>query len=506
MRFTVIPYTQSRNLAAADEGFLISDNWDDFSFRTTFSLVYFDETGERHDIGGVKIMRRGMERGRVEVESPFENLPDSYASLGQNQSYYENLIALNEDKRLTLLEALRDTIWDANRYEVVREDAAFQTSLLRSVSQREVQKFRSIISDRAVLTPYHFVYTFPDTTASIEVEVTPNAVPPTNIHVVIGRNGVGKTQLLRNVSTLLRQGEGRNRRLGRLTFFADDGETSGQEGFANLITVAFSAFDEFQPPLENEGTSTGIQYTYIGLRKITRVKDRPREIPEIQKKTDADLRRDFVQSTLACLRSARRPRWRSAMQVLENDPGFAALQLEGLADLDQQDFEREAEALYNNSSSGHKLVLLTMTRLVELVSERTLVLIDEPEAHLHPPLAASFIRALSNLLVHRNGVAILATHSPVIVQEVPRSCVSLFFRSGDNVEIERPEIETFAENVGLLTREIFRVELTKSGYHALISEAVQQSDTLEEAIDRFGGNLGAEGRALVRAVWRERNA
>lgn len=152
--------------------------------------------------------------------------------------------------------------------------------------------------------------------------------------------------------------------------------------------------------------------------------------------------------------------------------------------------------------SGHKIVLLSMTQLVELVSERTLVLIDEPEAHLHPPLAASFIRALSDLLVHRNGVAVLATHSPVIVQEVPRSCVSLFFRTGENIEIERPETETFAENVGLLTREIFRVELTESGYHALIAAVVNDSNSVQEALETFDGNLGAEGRALVRSMWR----
>lgn len=33
-----------------------------------------------------------------------------------------------------------------------------------------------------------------------------------------------------------------------------------------------------------------------------------------------------------------------------------------------------------------------------------------------------FIRALSNLLIYRNGVVIIATLSPVIVQEVPRKC------------------------------------------------------------------------------------
>jgi hypothetical protein len=31
------------------------DNWDDFSFKTSFWLVYIDNNGKEHDIGSVKI-------------------------------------------------------------------------------------------------------------------------------------------------------------------------------------------------------------------------------------------------------------------------------------------------------------------------------------------------------------------------------------------------------------------------------------------------------------------
>jgi ABC-type transport system involved in cytochrome c biogenesis ATPase subunit len=408
------------------------------------------------------------------------------------------LLGIGEEHRVPIFEALRDAIWNDTIFESFRNEEAFRTSLLRSVSARELNKLRTIVHSQATLTPFHFRYRFPNA-ASIEVEVEPHAVPPTNIHAIIGRNGVGKTTLLRSISALLR--DGRRPSLGRLTFLSDDNESSGEEEFANLVTVAFSAFDEFEPPLSNKGTRTGIQYAYIGLRKQVRLND-GRTVS--RNKTPADLRSDFVASTLTCLRSSRNPRWRSAMRVLESDPLFAALQLQQLADLPQEEFEDAAAALFDAASSGHKIVLLTMTRLVELVSERTLVLIDEPEAHLHPPLAASFVRALSGLLAQRNGVAILATHSPVIVQEVPSNCVSLFFRTGNNVEIERPDVETFAENVGLLTREIFRVELTDSGYHALISQVVSRVETVDQALAEFGGRLGAEGRALVRALWEER--
>jgi ABC-type transport system involved in cytochrome c biogenesis ATPase subunit len=503
LQFTVIPYSRrsraERDIAGGRQCFLVTDNWDDFSYKTSFALVYLDGDGTRHDIGATKIMRRGMPHEYTQIEDSFTALGAEYASLGQSQEYYENLIAIDEEDRIAILEALQDAVWNDDIFAAFQDERAFGTSLMRSISARELTKLRTIAHEQVTLTPFHFRYKFPETDdAVIEVQVTPNAIPPTNIHAIIGRNGVGKTTLLRSVSTLLRVG--RKRSLGRLTFINDD-ELSGEEGFANLVTVAFSAFDEFDPTISNDGTATGLQYAYIGLKRSVRLKSGRHES---RNKATAELRADFVASTLKCLRSSRKPRWRSAMRVLESDPLFAALRLERLADMPQDDFEEAAVRLFDAASSGHKIVLLTMTRLVELVSERTLVLIDEPEAHLHPPLAASFVRALSGLLAQRNGVAILATHSPVIAQEVPSNCVSLFFRDGANVEIERPDVETFAENIGLLTRAIFRVEPTESGYHALISDVVSRSNTVDQALAAFEDHLGAEGRALVRALWEER--
>ena len=122
---------------------------------------------------------------------------------------------------------------------------------------------------------------------------------------------------------------------------------------------------------------------------------------------------------------------------------------------------------------------------------------DEPEAHLHPPLLAAFVRALSDLLINRNGVAIIATHSPVVLQEVPRSCVWKIVRHGRAAEASRPEIETFAENVGVLTREIFGLEVTRSGFHKMLADAVGDEVQIEDVLAKFDNKVGAEGRALI---------
>jgi predicted ATP-dependent endonuclease of OLD family len=174
--------------------------------------------------------------------------------------------------------------------------------------------------------------------------------------------------------------------------------------------------------------------------------------------------------------------------------------------VDADDLGRQAGRLFRRLSSGHKIVLLTITKLVERVEERTLVLIDEPEAHLHPPLLAALIRAVSDLLINRNGVAVVATHSPVVLQEVPRSCVWKLRRHGGGAVVERPEIETFAENIGRLTHEVFGLEVTRSGFYKMIAEAIGPDDDFEDVINKFDHELGLEGRALISVRIAERDA
>ena len=188
--------------------------------------------------------------------------------------------------------------------------------------------------------------------------------------------------------------------------------------------------------------------------------------------------------------------------MYENDPLFSENQVTSLIDQTKQDWSK----FFSRLSSGHAIVLLTLTRLVELVDERTLIMIDEPVSHLHPPLLSAFIRAISDLLIKRNGVAIVATHSPVVLQEVPKSCVWKLSRAGTITVAERPNIETFGENVSVLTRHIFGLEVTNSGFHALLREAIESKHLdYEEVLEFFNYQLGTEGKAIAQALIAERN-
>ena len=126
---------------------------------------------------------------------------------------------------------------------------------------------------------------------------------------------------------------------------------------------------------------------------------------------------------------------------------------------------------------------------------------DEPEAHLHPPLLSAFVRTVSDLLIKTNGVAIVATHSPVILQEVPKSCVWKLRRSGNLLVSDRLTRESFGENVGILTNDIFGLEVTDSGFYKMLTENVENNNfDYESVMKSFNNQLGSEARYIIMAL------
>lgn len=193
--------------------------------------------------------------------------------------------------------------------------------------------------------------------------------------------------------------------------------------------------------------------------------------------------------------------WGEMVNTLESDPIFREANIKAIIrGKKEQEIQAEANKVFNKLNSGHKIILLTLTRLVETVEERTLVLLDEPELHLHPPLLSAFSRALSKLLIDRNEVAIITTHSPVILQEVPKRCVWKIRRTGHEVIGERLEIETFGENIGVLTNEVFGLEVTNSGFHPMLLDMVNKYMSYERIIRKFKGELGKEARAILKIL------
>ena len=486
---------------------LFPNNWDDnFRYETTFSLnVRLD--GKLHPCGNVKIGQVGQSTRKPQIPETFYELPPEFFSLGQDEDYYINLDKFGLNVRNIVLKSLRDFSYDLSIYQSIMGQPVLELSIMRFIKHGTVVgRFHRLAHGNADLSYFRFVYEEspapPLSGLHLDFEVTPESIPPTNIHVLIGRNGVGKTRCLNGMTrSLLGIPSPPGHAPGAFTFLE---KAIGApvdilvDGFVSIVFVSFSAFDAFDLPSEKLIQDSKIKYAYIGLKSDAEMPDgAPRP-----NKTHADLQQEFAKSVVACSVGARSSRLKDALLTLESDPLFAeAKASELLDDIDSSTLEIRSTILFRRLSSGHGIVLLTITRLVEMVDERTLVFLDEPEGHLHPPLLSAFVRALSNLLTQRNGVAIIATHSPVILQEVTSSCVNIMHRSGLNQWSDAPELETFGENVGILTREVFGLEVSKSGFHTLIAEAVEKSKgDYDAVVSHFSGLLGAEGRSLARSL------
>ncbi|MBV7434194.1 AAA family ATPase [Cardiobacteriaceae bacterium TAE3-ERU3] len=507
MEIRIVDYfdekTNPKNIA-----FLIKDNWDDFGFKTKFYLVIYDEKGKVHNIGSLKIGFKGQ---AIDTHEKFikntdisSKLNGDFFSVGGDSDYYKNIVKLPNPIKNYFLMKVRDIVYCENIIEEIIDENVFSTSLLRFTSLSTIKgQFKRIIDGKAELTDYNFSFLrrelkdFSD--IDLEFSVKANSIPSTNIHAIIGRNGIGKTSILNNMVKSIVNKEYNN----NVSFYENYYNILGRDlypistdYFSRLVTVSFSAFDTFIPPENQPDPAKGTCYFYIGLKDNKK---------NGELKTTEELREEFYKALDICINS-KKDKWLKAVNLLESDSNFKEINISELGYINKEFLEDIAIRKLNRMSSGHVIVLLTITHLIANLEEKTLVLIDEPESHLHPPLLSAFIRTLSSMLLDYNGIAIIATHSPVVLQEVPKSCVWKLTRSGSVMKTSRPEIETFGENVGVLTRDVFGLEVEKSGFYNLLEKSVTDGSSFHEIIRKYNDQLGLEAKFILNTLIQKRDS
>ncbi|MET7873293.1 AAA family ATPase [Streptomyces cyaneofuscatus] len=487
------------------------DLWDDSGFQTMFdAYLYPSQTEASIDLGSVKIIKRGQRRGATEIPDTFVQLDDSYCSLGQAFSYYEALHGLSGDLRDNILFGLRDMAINPSLKESFANEPAMAASLLRygnaELALRDATALlKGVTTPRDSSLAFTFRTSVGGETFSIRFGFVDRYPLPGRINVVVGYNGCGKTQLLANLA---------NTAHADLTDRADEsfvrryGEFPGEADaprFSSVIAISYSAFDTFDLPgknrqevarLESNGEVSG--YTYCGLRRYDRTIGS--ETPRTGSLKGAEeIQGDIMAALVRASTPERKQRLVAALSPLSREPSFKRVELSDTFDFDSDTWQDSFSGL----STGHKLVLNIVVQLVAHLEPGSLVLIDEPESHLHPPLLAALLKSINISLDQFDSYAVMATHSPVLLQEVPRRYVRVLQRFGDLTLVATPEIETFAENVGLLTRHVFNLDSSATDYHSTL-RSMQESFPLDEIMDLFDGEMSAQSISYLTSIRRDR--
>lgn len=470
------------------EGFhLVSNNWNDYGFYTLFKLYYVDENIEEKELGFTKVGYKDQIEGATKLPDHFEEVPEGYFSLGQDVMFYSGIRELGDELRKKCLNGLNDLAYNEIEFTEVMEveENVFKTSLLRDLNIKAIQnQFRRVAHGGADLTRYKFNYNVSSENedSKFRFEVIPESLPPTNIHTIIGPNGAGKTTALKGIVD---------------GYFNEDLEAD----FSNIIFISFSIFDKHgyydSENLEKE-------YYYVGVKTN-----------DLKTKSQIDLKNEFSDSINKVLSKKRDLYLHKMLEILNADYNLKSFGFIEILERFMNNTDKSNEAveeysslygdIFDTLSSGHQIILMSIAKIVELIVEKTLILIDEPETHLHPPLISAFIRAVSEVSISENAVTILATHSPVVLQEVPKSCVSIIRKYGAQISIKRPRFETFGENVGVLTEEVFGLEIPNTGFHTLLRKVVEENPVYEEVIDLFNNELSIEAKSIVRTYINEIN-
>jgi len=173
--------------------YLVPDPWDDYNFKTLFSAVYWRSPKERIDLGGVKILRKGQERGRTEIPEKTESLSEDYCSLGQQIAYYETMRKLPRAEYRAFFKAMRDVVYDPMILATFENERGFLDSLLRSTAAETAVRVAPALfpggtrSDHRAEAKLHFKTTVGGTSFVISFDFANDPRLPTRVNAVIGK-------------------------------------------------------------------------------------------------------------------------------------------------------------------------------------------------------------------------------------------------------------------------------------------------------------------------------
>jgi hypothetical protein len=288
-------------------------------------------------------------------------------------------------------------------------------------------------------------------------------------------------------------------------------------GFTRIINIAYSAFDVFQLPgvdyrdrkqiVDDLERGAG-RYHFCGLRDIAREVRRAEGVGDVDGmpiqpqdldrqelvilKTSEELSTEFGKIVARINEGGRQELFAQVCGILATDTSFSDLGANPAASVIEH-----AVAWFRVWSTGHKIVMHALASLVAYTEPKSIVLIDEPETHLHPPLLAAFMHATRTILRHNDAFAVIATHSPVVVQETLARHTAIVRRSGSETRISSPRAETYGESIGEITNEIFGLTADATDFHQELSRLVEAGLTLDQIESLFDRGLSLQARAFV---------
>lgn len=211
------------------------------------------------------------------------------------------------------------------------------------------------------------------------------------INVVLGKNGVGKSTLLRHIEQKISAGTGN---YGKSKYITP--ERGGELSFNSSIEQNMSNDDSYLPGNRRQNQSTIFRSQTVSLYAILEV--------SVLREFERDQNKDTFDPYIAKINSLL-----DNIEIRRSGRTFKIFLKSSNQEL------RPSEI----SSGESELISLGIECLIFtkecIPNKENILFLDEPDVHLHPDLQVRLMSFLKDLVINNNFNVILATHSTAIL-------------------------------------------------------------------------------------------
>lgn len=512
--------------------------WDDFGYRTSFGAKLFfqnkeyelpqikfliDDQNDTHDFFKEYLQKNDSRF----FEFPIHDV--KYVSLPTDIEFYQVLKTLFKKTEIeNILEKLHESSYikhtnscQDNVFLLGKE--GFRDSLLRDMTSKSSLESGWLLIENRIINKdeiFKLEFKLDNFSNSHKIDINfKESIFPSNINVLIGANGTGKSQALKYFTEQL---------LG----IKNVKQKTKLPVFNQIVLIAYSPFESYMTSLEDvEKIRVKSSYKYFGFRTEKGVfkKEQPAidTVEGLFKLIVEDDEKDFLDDQInkydALIKILKKAitfkniglvvnenigNLTSVKNVVVDSVYIIKDEEELLADLPllkkNVDKSRGIVFLKNNSkvylSSGQQIFSYLITCAVSAIRKDTILLIDEPEVYLHPNLEVDLMNLLKELLEEFRSYAIIATHSLILAREVSKNCTIIFKTKDARIDCINPPFETFGGDMEKINSYVFFDNKVKKPYESWLQGLVNEEKGAEKAIKKYMDSLNEESLILMNGM------
>lgn len=539
-------FSKTLKISAVDGFHLLQDHmssnhdnpWNDYDYIVKFEL-YFVKGGVKQSLGYTRLLVNGhIDTSKYFIQEGVKEEKNIYhitgvfdaanaVSLPLEIDFYHRL---NKKFSTQQIESLLSTLCDAsffyNNFNTYKSWDGFSGSVMREGTAAE-----------AILRKGHQIaigrYS-PKESFSINLDLSSAVIDPvefffdnrrdigkTNINLLVGKNGVGKTELLKNLCRVV---TGLKRIDEKWPYFH------------KLIVVAYSPFENFYT---KDALLKRLDKKYAKKKQTKTKKVTARRRLNVNEYAYVGFRRESgefdldwpdyhsVESIIKILQFDRENDWwvdKSRFEILKETLSlcidFDSIEVNCAEDdeivLVDCSKRRNKKIIASNAckkdglvfikdgeriplSSGQKIYSYMIPALVAEIEDESLIILDEPELYLHPHLEVGLINMMKHLLAETSSYAIIATHSAIITREVERRGIKILRRKEEKTIVVKPGFETYGESLEAIIGEVFDDYITPKPFQSAIDQFIENDADMDTLLADIGAEVGDEALAYIAA-------